>query len=235
MRLSSIDLRAPSLRHALGVVALFVGCLGASAKGEIVLSNLESGAFPGISDVELSRWWANSFMTDNRSSTLNSATLKFADVFGATSGSVGLFVGVYSDASGVPGSSLDVLSGNSTPTTQGEYSYSSATGISLAPSTTYWLVAGVQVSGKYGWLYEETENVEGFVGPWSVSATNTYAFSDDQGSNWSPGAGYPLFFSIDATVASVPEIDPAGMGTVLALVTGALGLLERRRLKAKLA
>jgi len=32
--------------------------------------------------------------------------------------------------------------------------------------------------------------------------------------------------------APVPEIDPAGMGSVLALVTGVLGLLERRRLKA---
>ena len=32
--------------------------------------------------------------------------------------------------------------------------------------------------------------------------------------------------------APVPEIDPAGMGSVLALVTGALGLLVRRRLKA---
>jgi len=31
--------------------------------------------------------------------------------------------------------------------------------------------------------------------------------------------------------AAVPEIDPAGIGSVLALVTGALGLLERRRLK----
>jgi len=30
---------------------------------------------------------------------------------------------------------------------------------------------------------------------------------------------------------AVPEIDPAGMASVLALVTGALGLLERRRLK----
>jgi hypothetical protein len=30
---------------------------------------------------------------------------------------------------------------------------------------------------------------------------------------------------------AVPEIDPAGIGSVLALVTGALGLLERRRLK----
>jgi len=33
----------------------------------------------------------------------------------------------------------------------------------------------------------------------------------------------------------VPEIDPAGMSSVLALVTGALGLLERRRLKGRLA
>ncbi|NBV47181.1 MAG: PEP-CTERM sorting domain-containing protein [Planctomycetia bacterium] len=35
--------------------------------------------------------------------------------------------------------------------------------------------------------------------------------------------------------SGVPEIDPAGLGSVLALVTGALGLLERRRLKAKVA
>jgi formylglycine-generating enzyme required for sulfatase activity len=32
--------------------------------------------------------------------------------------------------------------------------------------------------------------------------------------------------------SGVPEIDPAGLGSVLALVTGALGLLERRRVKA---
>jgi hypothetical protein len=32
---------------------------------------------------------------------------------------------------------------------------------------------------------------------------------------------------------AVPEIDPAGMGSVLALVTGALGLLERKRSRAR--
>lgn len=50
---------------------------------------------------------------------------------------------------------------------------------------------------------------------------------------------YPVF-STDATygwqIASpipspVPEIDPAGLGSVLALVGGALGLVERKRLK----
>ena len=38
---------------------------------------------------------------------------------------------------------------------------------------------------------------------------------------------------VRAVSTGVPEIDPAGMGSVLALVTGALGLVERRRLQAK--
>lgn len=38
--------------------------------------------------------------------------------------------------------------------------------------------------------------------------------------------------SAELTVSAVPEIDPAGMAGVLALVTGALGIAERRRSKA---
>ena len=38
--------------------------------------------------------------------------------------------------------------------------------------------------------------------------------------------------TFDAISAPVPEIDPAGMGAVLAIISGTLGLLERRRLKA---
>jgi len=41
-----------------------------------------------------------------------------------------------------------------------------------------------------------------------------------------------LLTTVATTSAAVPEIDPAGMGSILALVTGALGLIERRRLKA---
>jgi hypothetical protein len=35
-----------------------------------------------------------------------------------------------------------------------------------------------------------------------------------------------------APVSAVPEIDPNSLGSVLALVLGSLGMLERRRLKA---
>ncbi|NDC53670.1 MAG: hypothetical protein EBZ74_05110 [Planctomycetia bacterium] len=41
--------------------------------------------------------------------------------------------------------------------------------------------------------------------------------------------------SVSIAVASIPEIDPAGFGSVAALVTGALGLIERRRLRTKAA
>ena len=58
--------------------------------------------------------------------------------------------------------------------------------------------------------------------------------SSDRGSG-SPSSGSNLLgfrLASEVNSAPVPEIDPAGMGSVLALVTGALGLLERRRLKA---
>jgi formylglycine-generating enzyme len=46
------------------------------------------------------------------------------------------------------------------------------------------------------------------------------------------GNYYTTFRLASPTAASVPEIDPNSLGSVLALVLGSLGLLERRRLKA---
>lgn len=43
------------------------------------------------------------------------------------------------------------------------------------------------------------------------------------------GGGAGRTVSLNVVSPAVPEIDPAGMGAVLALVTGALGLFERRR------
>ena len=54
----------------------------------------------------------------------------------------------------------------------------------------------------------------------STSLWNTGTFSPTVGGAWVIG-----------TTSAVPEIDPAGIGSVLALVTGALGLLDRLRPK----
>ena len=57
-----------------------------------------------------------------------------------------------------------------------------------------------------------------------------YAVWDNQ-QLWLSGDFSPIVEGSLILGTAVPEIDPAGIGSVLALVTGALGLLERRRLK----
>jgi hypothetical protein len=57
----------------------------------------------------------------------------------------------------------------------------------------------------------------------SSSVRNTVPASDE--------TAYLGFRLASEVIAPVPEIDPAGVGSVLALVTGALALIERRRLK----
>lgn len=52
--------------------------------------------------------------------------------------------------------------------------------------------------------------------------------STSTGFSWL-GGGAGRTVSLNVVSPAVPEIDPVGLGAVLALVTGALGLLERRR------
>jgi formylglycine-generating enzyme required for sulfatase activity len=63
-------------------------------------------------------------------------------------------------------------------------------------------------------------------GPLFLSSSGSYSFAP---SFESGNVGFRL--AIPAA-SSVPEIDPNSLGSVLALVLGSLGLLERRRLKA---
>jgi len=206
-----------------------LACLVVPARAEVVLSNL-TVIDTDSSDVSLSPWIAQSFVTNSQAWTLTSATLFFK----AYNSSGNLFVNLYSNATDVPGSSLGTLSGSDNPTSDGQYTYTS-TGISLDPSTTYWLVAGVSSGdGSYGWVYDNTGSITS-TGVWSIPSTNTYAVTTDGGGSWGSYDGFPLLLSIEATATApspVPEIDPNSLGSVLALVMGSLGLLERRRLKA---
>jgi hypothetical protein len=60
---------------------------------------------------------------------------------------------------------------------------------------------------------------------------NTPNYQNVTGSSW---AAFAMSFGT-TQATPIPEIDPSGVGSVLALVGGALGLLERRRLMAKRA
>jgi len=81
----------------------------------------------------------------------------------------------------------------------------SATGIAYAADNTLYIAAG---NGIYHY---------------SVGGSLLTQF------NWGDNS---ITYTDVAVPSSVPEIDPAGIDSVLALVLGSLGLLERRRLKA---
>ena len=100
-------------------------------------------------------------------------------------------------------------------------------GVYAAGSTIYAATAyGLSISGDNGthWTNYTTGSGLGdrYVEGVYASGSTIYAATD-----------YGL--STGVASAPVPEIDPAGFGSVAALLTGALGLIERRRLKAKAA
>lgn len=85
-------------------------------------------------------------------------------------------------------------------------------------------------------VYAFPNNIDG-TSPWvtspsTVTLTPGNFFFDGEvgGKTFLSGANWELTSSGPGP-APVPEIDPAGVGSVLAVVTGALGLLERRRVK----
>jgi len=65
------------------------------------------------------------------------------------------------------------------------------------------------------------------IGRFTADATTLSITFDSRGG----GSFWPLIngFQVRVVSSPVPEIDPAGFGSILALVSGALGLLERRR------
>ena len=110
-------------------------------------------------------------------------------------------------------------------TTLGDYTFT-ASGVTLNSGEGYWVQ--FKPGGDYG--------IDGSF-TWSVVSPNgasdySQAYNSYDGS-WgsNPISGGAFQLKVEAQQQAVPEIDPAGIGSVMALVTGALGLLERRRAK----
>ena len=100
----------------------------------------------------------------------------------------------------------------------------------------------VSVSGdSFGWLpfpgyFGDMLSLPTGYSGGTLSGSALWSSSTYQSLGLTPGTYYQPIgnntFQINVAPSSaVPEIDPAGMGSVLALVTGAIGLIERRRLK----
>ena len=91
------------------------------------------------------------------------------------------------------------------------------------PLQTYGYAAMKAADGAGDFNYGWTEFYVQQAGSFAAVTFIQQAFQD------TPGVGIAVG---DTGVSAVPEIDPAGFGSVLALVLGALGMIERRRQQA---
>ena len=220
--------------RGLATMAVTLGMMaaGMTSRAETVLSNL-TATISSTQYFEYGTWTAQSFDTNTQAWVLNAVTIS-SDTTNAFFNTGNFFADIY-DSSGIgnsriPATLLGQLSGTDKPFPTGEYTYTTS-GISLDPSSRYWLVMGVS-SGTANYDLNYAEDVAA-TGVWSYPYGGGFggivAESTNQGSSWSLSNYGPFLLEFDANVAAVPEIDPASFGSVLSLVLGALGLVERKR------
>lgn len=224
--------RFPTLAVAMALMAVAVS--PQVAQCGMVFNNLMLST--DSSDlVRSDLWQAAGFKVENGDDwVLQSATIRMGN---ATTPSGGFSLRIYAENEfgfGPTNPVLATLVGSANPSTAGEYTYTvPGAGLSVQSGSTYWLVASV-TSGDGIYLWNTVGN--GYaVGVWSwPEFPKVWSLQDGIDGPWYSEVNYPFLLSLSASNGSspVPEIDPAGMGSVVALVTGALGLLERRRLKA---
>ena len=220
--------------RGLATMAVTLGMMaaGMTSRAETVLSNLTAT----VSSTEYfddGHWHAQSFDTNAQSWVLNAVTIS-SDTTNAFFNRGNFFADIY-DSSGIgnsriPATLLGQLSGTDKPFPTGEYTYTTS-GISLDPSSRYWLVMGVS-SGTANYDLNYAYDVAA-TGVWSYPYGGRFggivAESSNQGGSWNLSNYGPFLMSFDATSAAVPEIDPASFGSALSLVLGSLGLAERKR------
>ena len=136
---------------------------------------------------------------------------------------------IYSDVSGAPGSALATFTTSSVVSTKQVYSF---TGSFVAlQNTSYWVVlsdANALSGQSYDWYTNDASTTPSMQNASGVSYLGTKESND--GGPWTdtvPQLSIMVYASSTQTRA-VPEIDPTSLGSVLALMAGSLGLLERR-------
>jgi hypothetical protein len=143
-----------------------------------------------------------SFMTGDTATELDNITLAIA----STGQGTGFSLGLYSAGAGVPGALLETLSGSTSPTIAGQYSFVSESSFALSANTTYWWVASVEPAGNPSFhiglaLFSSLESDEG----WSIGQGYYSTIQpDDSFGSLSSFGGRSFRFSV-STVSAIPE------------------------------
>ena len=203
--------------------------LGQQASAVTLVENLsQSNSF--FDAVSFPQWIGKSFTTGSGSYNLNSATLLFQEL----AASPNLFLRLYSDNSGQPGTVItNFTNPASITTTLANNTFTLTTPQALAANTTYWLVSGISSLSSFGyfWGVANSNNQTGLPG-WTID--DGFVASFDQSASWNifPTAG-PYQFSLEGTENSPPPTSVPEPGSVVALLgLGGLGLassLKKRK------
>jgi hypothetical protein len=184
-------------------VFLFAATVWLRAQGTLYLSNLGdasgNGTFIHSEEASSVHWLAAGFETgeDADGYTLDSVQVLMDN---GEPGLVSFNISIYTDDAAQPGTDLEALSGSPTPYIAGTYTYTSS-GITLSPSTSYWIV--MSPFSSYGWDFTELTNSISSDG-WNN--TEISYDSTDQGSTWNDLSGELLQFGVDAQPAPEPSI-----------------------------
>lgn len=222
-------------------VALVWVSVGANASAGIVFGNLgPTGATAldstntdlGTQSSVAMNWIAQGFNTGSSSQlSLNSVEL---GLYGIGTGSIPVTVSIFSSVSNAPGSLL-YTSATTNVGDVGKYSFSFS-GVQLQPNTGYFVVPndGAWYLNTGSQAPPIAQNASGYT---AFGTFVSYAQGLTPSGPWvtAGDAGASNRYSVSVNSSAVPEIDPSGVASALAVVAGAFSLLERRRVKSIIA
>lgn len=166
--------------------------------------------------ISFNAWGSSSFTTGINPFVITSVTLRFAQITAATPPN-DLFVRLYSDSSGDPGSeitSFTFTNPGSITTTTANNIFTLSTPQILSANTTFWLVVG-SGSGQYVWAL--TDSVNETKEPGWLIGNNSARFSGNQGGSWNLYPNNSFQFSINGQSYSPVAGDPYLSNTSLLL------------------
>jgi len=143
-----------------------------------------------------------------------------------SSGSPSPVVRIFSNLAGSPGSALATFTAGSAVSSKAIYSFTGS--FAALENTSYWVVlsnANSASQQSYEWYSNDAFSQPSEQNASGLSYLGTKESND--GGAWSNTLP-SLSISLRGSSTTVPEIDPNSLGSVLALVAGSLGLLERR-------
>ncbi len=201
------------------------GNLGPTGNGSLGTTNTDIGS-QDPADVN---WLAQGFNTGSSSELyLNSVEV---GLYGNGTNAIPLTVSIFSSVSNAPGSLL-YTSASTNVGNVGKYSFSFS-GVQLQPNTGYFVVPH---GGSWYWNSPPSAPVGQNSSGYTYTATyESLATTTSPSGPWTSPAGSNRYSLSVSSSSAVPEIDPSGVASALAVVAGALSLLERRRVKAIIA